>query len=413
LTLREAKVCEVLLENPHPSLAVYYGVQAGTKVSIKSFRSKSFGIERIIGLCFKKYRCTLGDLVKQRKHFDAETCLASIEAGIHHFHSLGYVHCDIKPSNIFYSADEGGQFVIGDFDSCIKIGHSGRWKCGTAGWSRMYVSYATPDIDFSSLEKIRIWLEAKGFGHPADGTRIDPEAKEINLWQDLKLNHSKWPHPPQPFNYNRVVPIYRPEWTIAAAPCSDRTFVKKPDFFKCAANLWEGEAPARIVEREIETCEILRCNPHPNIAEYQGVTHDEWDRITGVCFDRYPMDLHTFVNQGFVFDAKDVLQQIEAGIKHLHSMRFTHQDVKPANCLVDPTFPVKPRVVLGDFDSVHQIGEMLHTKWGTAGWNTSAEYADRNNDFYGLRLIEIWLDNKGGGKPEKGTAYPNTDDILK
>ncbi|RYG72831.1 protein kinase family protein [bacterium] len=56
--------------------------------------------------------------------FDARRCLENIAAGISHFHSLGVVHSDIKPDNIFVDLKSSGRpiFVVGDFDSTHEFG---------------------------------------------------------------------------------------------------------------------------------------------------------------------------------------------------------------------------------------------------------------------------------------------------
>lgn len=44
------------------------------------------------------------------------------------------------------------------------------------------------------------------------------------------------------------------------------------------------------ITREVETCETLRKNPHPNIATYYGYkeTHG---RVSGLCFKQYTSTL--------------------------------------------------------------------------------------------------------------------------
>lgn len=47
--------------------------------------------------------------------------------------------------------------------------------------------------------------------------------------------------------------------------------------------------------------------------------------------------------------------------------------------------------VIIDFDSCCPIGERIGGKGGTFGWTTNAEFAEVENDWYGLNKIEQWL----------------------
>ena len=107
--------------------------------------------------------------------FSANKCLSDIEAGMDHLHSLGIVHCDIKPRNIFVSSSYD-HFVIGDFDSCYRKGAFMDQKKGTRGWTLRRFVYANRENDFHGLSIIRYWLEHKGWGCPVEGKEyIDTE----------------------------------------------------------------------------------------------------------------------------------------------------------------------------------------------------------------------------------------------
>jgi hypothetical protein len=65
--------------------------------------------------------------------------------------------------------------------------------------------------------------------------------------------------------------------------------VKRPSL------LWYGDTVAstdvsNLLLNEAQVCEILRANPHPNIAQYLGCVVEN-DRITGLCFVKYSMNL--------------------------------------------------------------------------------------------------------------------------
>ncbi|KAF2458987.1 hypothetical protein BDY21DRAFT_384881 [Lineolata rhizophorae] len=104
LLLNEAQIFEVLRKHPHTNIVEYHGCL------VKD--------ERIVGLGFVHYGCTLAELL----------CLNGIENGIQHIHSLGLIHCDITPDNILM---DGANARIGDFDSCHWEGTELGIKAGT------------------------------------------------------------------------------------------------------------------------------------------------------------------------------------------------------------------------------------------------------------------------------------------
>ncbi|KAL4895699.1 hypothetical protein BDV59DRAFT_172981 [Aspergillus ambiguus] len=107
----------------------------------------------------------------------------------------------------------------------------------------------------------------------------------------------------------------------------------------------DGDLEKRI-SHEIETCEILRKDPHPNIATYYGYQETN-GRVAGLCFQRYTTTLLEAVNplrlsKGLFLSSghelvteniKSNLKEIPAAIKHLHSLRLVHNDVNPANIM--------------------------------------------------------------------------------
>ncbi|RJE22006.1 Phosphotransferase enzyme family [Aspergillus sclerotialis] len=157
------------------------------------------------------------------------------------------------------------------------------------------------------------------------------------------------------------------------------------------------------IAREIDTCEILRKNPHPNIATYYGCkeTHG---RVSGLCFKRYTSTLLEAVNpqclgkSAFVSSGRELvkenmkssLEEILAGIKHLHSLGLVHNDINPANIMLDEdgTF------ILIDFDSCRYIGESsrkTETKRTHHWHDPSVDIALEKNDFDAFKDLQIWL----------------------
>lgn len=158
--LREAEICELLRQNPHPNIAEYIGCQVADG--------------KIMSVCFAKYDQTLMQAVNPQNYgkrmFRAnrqglESYLHILEGvgdGIRHLHKLGIVHNDINPSNIMLKDNVP---IIIDFGSCQKEGGS------LEGIGRTYerfdeaVQSSLPKNDFDALEEIRIWLadDSKAF----------------------------------------------------------------------------------------------------------------------------------------------------------------------------------------------------------------------------------------------------------
>jgi hypothetical protein len=139
--LEEAQICEILLKYPHPNIAKYRGCMVRTATN------------HITGLCFVRYETTLAERLKdQRRPFNRVTCLAGIEMGIQHLHSLGLIHNDINPRNIMFQADDTP--VIIDFDSCRREGEK-LSKGGTWGWCDENARFASPENDYYGLQKIQ------------------------------------------------------------------------------------------------------------------------------------------------------------------------------------------------------------------------------------------------------------------
>lgn len=157
------------------------------------------------------------------------------------------------------------------------------------------------------------------------------------------------------------------------------------------------------ITREVETCELLRRNPHPNIATYYGYNESN-GRVAGLCFKRYKSTLLEAVNPQYLGKAafrsspRDLVREnlitgldgILAGIGHLHSLGLVHNDINPANIMIDDD----DSLILIDFDSCRYIGESLRntqTKrthhWHDPSVDTSLE----ENDLNAFKDVQIWL----------------------
>jgi serine/threonine protein kinase len=161
----------------------------------------------------------------------------------------------------------------------------------------------------------------------------------------------------------------------------------------------------QLLETEIAVCEAIRSKaPHAHLAEYKGVVVDKWDRATAIVYKRYTSDLYDFMATGRLRDAhcKPILDAVEQGLKHLHSLGFVHGDLRPCNIFLTITggaaenLPVKLKdIVLGDFDATLQQGargfKTNGEGWYTQSWAKGNKTASQFEDLYALQQLILWL----------------------
>lgn len=164
---REIETCERLRRYPHPNIAKYKGVECRSEMVCRrpygvEIRAK-FDTERVTKIVFKRYSSSLHDWVLKGKPVSLTDCLTSIVSGIKHMHSLGLVHCDIKPDNIFVDRVDSRHtyYVVGDFDSTAQKGSVYELKGGTSGWGKdkeFDRDWVEEDDDWYAFEITKAWL---------------------------------------------------------------------------------------------------------------------------------------------------------------------------------------------------------------------------------------------------------------
>jgi serine/threonine protein kinase len=170
--------------------------------------------------------------------------------------------------------------------------------------------------------------------------------------------------------------------TKAPLPRPRRTYVKRPCLV-AYPDLVGRYRPSDMFLQEARICEILRQNPHPNVATYFGVI-EENNRLTGLCFAKYDATLAQRLATGDITDPDHVLLGIKCGIAHLHKLGLIHNDINPQNVMM--TSDDNPVII--DFDSCRENGTVLGVKGGTEGWRRDfVDIAEPENDFYGLTRI--------------------------
>lgn len=156
------------------------------------------------------------------------------------------------------------------------------------------------------------------------------------------------------------------------------------------------------IRHEVEINEILRRDPHPNIATYYGC-REKNGRVTGLCFKRYKATMYQRVNLDYLnkddFRSSARLQVNDAvrnglvgildAIKHLHSLGLVHNDLNPSNIMFDE---LDVPVVI-DFGSCRRIGESLVTSGAgqTDAWHDPTnDVVLEKNDLDAFEELKSW-----------------------
>jgi serine/threonine protein kinase len=182
-----------------------------------------------------------------------------------------------------------------------------------------------------------------------------------------------------------IWPVVNPTFTRAPQPLPPDSYIKRPSLLEY------GDSPASCkindqILNEVDVCEILMNNPHPNIGQYLGCIV-EGDRITGLCFTMYEMTLFEKQRRSLPFDRAACLRGIKCGVRHLHKLGLVHNDLNPRNIMMKADNPV-----IIDFDSCRRQGQELGLKGGTKGWALEGvTHAEYDNDLYGLDKIREFL----------------------
>ena len=115
---------------------------------------------------------------------------------------------------------------------------------------------------------------------------------------------------PVPIPASQIWPSFSAQFGRAPEPLPQDCFVKRPSLLDYGENEASNGYVSSLLLHEAEVCEILRASPHPNIAQYLGCLVEN-DRIMGLCFVKYGMNLYERVTKdSHPFDADLILQGI-------------------------------------------------------------------------------------------------------
>ncbi|RBR14431.1 uncharacterized protein FIESC28_07667 [Fusarium coffeatum] len=213
--------------------------------------------------------------------------------------------------------------------------------------------------------------------------------------------HEIFSHPVIPVQHYQ--PVFTPSLTIAPLPVQSYCYMKMP----CLSGynqLSDKTVIAKSVTDEAIIGEVLLKNPHPNLAKYWGCVVQQ-GRITSLVYGRYAITLLDRFQSKVPMNIVKVMQEITAGITHLHNLGYAHNDLNPSNIMMD----ANDSAVIIDFDSCAVEGGELR-KLGTPGWSKNAgdmKVSARENDLYGLEKIREWL-NQELGVGDQASFNPET-----
>ncbi|KAL1849088.1 hypothetical protein Plec18170_007747 [Paecilomyces lecythidis] len=147
---------------------------------------------------------------------------------------------------------------------------------------------------------------------------------------------------------------------------------------------------------EAQVMEMFCHHPHPNIIRYYGC----WvvrGYVTGLVMDKHAQNLEAYVKDGVgPLDKPSFMNALESSLRHVHALGWAHNDLTPANILVNGN----RMPVLIDFGGCQPIGSRLKYIRGTKGWidGKIEDYttSDEQHDLSALDKISSWLDESAG-----------------
>jgi hypothetical protein len=182
-----------------------------------------------------------------------------------------------------------------------------------------------------------------------------------------------------------IYPPVPPDMQVVAT--SDFTWLKRPLIHayskKDPAN-WTADA----FLDEIKAHQLVEEHPHRTLVKFKGCLEKD-GLVVGVLQKRYPTALNFRVEARSQppYSATAFYDDIEAGLRHLHSLGFAHNDLNPANVMVE----AEDRPIIIDLGATRPLGQVLH-QGGTPGWCDGFQMTSCvANDEIGLRLRKEYL----------------------
>ncbi|KAF4975630.1 hypothetical protein FZEAL_7621 [Fusarium zealandicum] len=185
-------------------------------------------------------------------------------------------------------------------------------------------------------------------------------------------------------------------FTVVPGDISERgdVFIKRPPldlYDKCKQEGTLPVLPAAVLE-EAHALQVISKRPHPGLVKYHGCRIVR-GRITGLVLERQPNDLNRHLETVGPVDTGPFMTALSSAVRHLHRMGMAHNDINPANILVNS----QNMPVLADLGSCREIGHKLTASRGTLGWiDDGDDYStsEMNHDVVGLDKVRAWLEER-------------------
>ncbi|KAK1079000.1 hypothetical protein LTR33_006760 [Friedmanniomyces endolithicus] len=173
--------------------------------------------------------------------------------------------------------------------------------------------------------------------------------------------------------------------TVVAHVNASTTYTKRPKL----SLVDDDEAPGLsswMLLQEVSILQILHQHPHPNIVQYLGCTVRR-GYITGIVLERCNTTLQKqSENDSLSLNVRPLMCGIRAGVAHLHSLGYAHNDLNPMNIGIN----YDGRAIVLDLGSCGMFGSALVSA-GTPGWADEIYTSEPENDLKAMELLEAWL----------------------
>lgn len=126
-----------------------------------------------------------------------------------------------------------------------------------------------------------------------------------------------------------IFPAATPEFTVAqAAGLPESVYVERPKLIYLDDEDYTRIIPLVFLD-EIRILELLKNRPHPNIIRYHACQVLR-RRVMGLVLDKHEIVLiYHFRDGGVIADVDGFMDDIRAGIEHLHNIGMAHNDLNP------------------------------------------------------------------------------------
>jgi serine/threonine protein kinase len=190
----------------------------------------------------------------------------------------------------------------------------------------------------------------------------------------------------KPLPDDDVYPKIQPGITIVSPPVNSEFFVKAP---KLNASFRGTGLLPELVLKEVSVLERLKKQPHPHIVRYHGCLSAK-GRIVGLVFDRCFKTLFQRLDEedDRRFEVETCMESVTDAVHHLHTLGLAHNDLNPANIMVDED----DVTYLIDMGSCQPFGHALITA-GSRGWiDEEFTTSDLKHDKVALDKLRDWLE---------------------